>query len=292
MKRFVSLFLGIAITCTGTLSISATNEESPDNYVSSESDIEIRDVIENVLKSDYDWKEVSVDSSIGEGTALLAEPYYIENFKVVSCMENDGTITTLIHDESNNIRYMYVYMYSDDNLSYDSIIYEEVVNMNEFAEKYYSTVTAEEESLEQDNLVSINSVNTIRENEESWWSMGTYFNTSSAYKDRYWRMFNPRNDTDHIYFFSYSTDPEHQYATEYMDFIGQMDSKEQAVDNYYGMSVPLALLSFTSATLSGIISALTLENLDSSQAQNILDIYSLRDKADTRYDMVLDIHES
>ena len=285
MKRLITLIMVSFLALSITLSSFAINPVKP-QYDDNCNNLPLHDIIESVLQNEVEWEEVSA----GDETVFLTTPYYTSTYKIVSSMESNGTITTLIHDTATNMRYMYVYMSSDETLTCKAIIYYEVIDLNKFYNDY-KIAAQNKNNLSRNSTNENYSLYTIRENEESWWSMGTYFNTSSAKKDRYWRMFNPRNDTDHIYFFSYIDSPEHQYATEYMDFIGQMDSKEQAVETYYGMSVPLAILSFTSPTLSAIVNALTLENLDSGQAQNILDIYALRDKADTRYNFVLDICE-
>lgn len=247
-------------------------------------------MMESVLKSEFVWKEVET----GGESVFVTDVYSVDKFKIVSCMEHDGTITTTIHDDTFNIRYTYVYHVDDIYLGCDAITYYSTIDLNEYTAP--SRVDSDiEDSLYYHECESGDfSPYTIRENEEAWWSMGTYFNTSSAKKDRYWRMFNPRNSTDHIYFFAYLDSPEHQYATEYMDFIGQMSALEQTVETYYGASLPITLLSFATPglTLGAIVDALSLAQLSSDQAQNILDIYGLRDKADTRYSFVLDIHEN
>lgn len=258
MLRTLCLLLCLAFLFT--TAVSASCDESI-AFVG-----EVEDIVSVVINRDYNWKKAST----GNGVCWTYGPFEIGNFKITLATLDKVHITTGITDHTEGLMYIYEYMVDESDAIKDSVELVETIDLNSF-----ETPTINPQY--------------VGDVAEIWWDMRAYYNTSSAQKDRYWRIYNPRHSIEQVNFFAYVEDPIHECSLEYLDCIGEMLSLESAVENYYGMTVPHAIISLVEITLSSIIMALADASLSTDQAENILEVFHLRDTADEYYNFILDM---
>lgn len=258
MLRTFCLLLCLAFVFTTAVSASY-EDQSATNF-------EIEDAVSSAMDRNYDWELMST----GVGSIWGYGPFYIGNFRIALATPDKANITACITDTAEELMYIYEYTVDDDGAIVESVECIQIIDLN-----LSGTV--------------LNNAKYVGETTEIWWGMGAYYNTSSAMKDRYWRVYNPRNSITLINFFAYIDEPIHDYSLKYMDCIGEMYSLESAVENYYGLTVPHAILTLTEVTLSAITGALLSASLSADQAENILEVFALRDMADSYYIFILDL---
>ena len=103
-------------------------------------------------------------------------------------------------------------------------------------------------------------------------------------------MYNARRGEDCMEFDTYVEDPLQECASEYMELTGQMSALETAVEYNYDTQLPRAVSEIENVTLATIAAVLMSFDLEPDMTTSILEIYSLRDKADSYFDFILDMN--
>ncbi len=132
------------------------------------------------------------------------------------------------------------------------------------------------------------SVMSIGQKSETWWDMGYYYNTSSAYGDIYWRLYNPLDESEKSkYFFaSYNTQTQSD-AQEFAVSVNEMCGIEEGMDLAAGFQIPDILLSLgTAPSLTAIIAALAKASIKSITPSALFDLYNAKDKAIRYYEYI------
>ncbi len=236
------------------------------------------EILQVILERENSWIKLDAGNSIN---IYMEDAYYLKGYKVISCMEEDGRITTHIYDEINNIRY--IYLYHNESRSLQNIEIYDVTDFDMYEKEYYNNKLNKQKLYMEEKLIELDSVRTPTQNEETWWGMKWYRNNSAAQKDIYWRLYNPEHSIPYMYFFTYRDDVECDSAKEYVAFVNEMQAKEESVEGYYDAKVPDALLALTNPTLASIGIELGKVFTDISKATDILEIFGIKDKANVPY---------
>ena len=261
MNKLISVFISLLISSllVSLLVLSACDERS---YT-------IDEVVTAVMERSYDWETVST----GEGTAVSSYgPFDIGTYRIAVVKSGDFSgnrwITAAINDTAQNKLYIYDCTDGDKDAAMKEL--KQVIDLS-----------SSDESQHSPQNISV---------AERWWGMGASYDRASSEKDRSWKVYNARRGEDCMEFDTYVEDPLHEYASEYMELTEQMSALETAVEYNYDTQLPRAVSEIKNVTLATIAAVLMSFDLEPDMTTNILEIYSLRDKADSYFDFILDMN--
>ncbi len=261
MNKLISVFISLLISSllVSLLVLSACDERS---YT-------IDEVVTAVMERSYDWETVST----GEGTAVSSYgPFDIGTYRIAVVKSGDFSgnrwITAAINDTAQNKLYIYDCTDGDKDAAMKEL--KQVIDLS-----------SSDESQHSPQNISV---------AERWWGMGASYDRASSEKDRSWKVYNARRGEDCMEFDTYVEDPLHEYASEYMELTEQMSALETAVEYNYDTQLPRAVSEIKNVTLATIAAVLMSFDLEPEMTTNILEIYSLRDKADSYFDFILDMN--
>lgn len=117
--------------------------------------------------------------------------------------------------------------------------------------------------------------------EESWWGLEYYYNTSAAQGDVYWRLYNPLDeDEPSNFFFAEKGTTTQDDAEGFASCVNEMVGIQEAMDIAAGAEIPGVLLALGSApSLTSIIAALAEAALDTVSPGSVADLYDAKDRA-------------
>ena len=261
MNKLISVFISLLISSllVSLLVLSACDERS---YT-------IDEVVTAVMERSYDWETVST----GEGTAVSSYGSFdIGTYRIAVVKSGDFSgnrwITAAINDTAQNKLYIYDCTDGDKDAAMKEL--KQVIDLS-----------SSDESQHSPQNISV---------AERWWGMGASYDRASSEKDRSWKVYNARRGEDCMEFDTYVEDPLHEYASEYMELTEQMSALETAVEYNYDTQLPRAVSEIENVTLATIAAVLMSFDLEPEMTTNILEIYSLRDKADSYFDFILDMN--
>lgn len=261
MNKAISVFASLLISSllVSLLVLSSCDERS---YT-------VDEVVTAVMERGYDWETVST----GEGTAVSSYgPFDIGTYRIAVVKSGDFSgniwITAAINDTAQNKLYIYDCTDGDKDAAMKEL--KQVIDLSSSDEPQHSS----------QNISAA----------ERWWGMGASYDRASSEKDRSWKVYNARRGEDCMEFDTYVEDPLHEYASEYMELTEQMSALETAVEYNYDTQLPRAVSEIENVTLATIAAVLMSFDLEPEMTTSILEIYTLREMADSCFAFILDMN--